>query len=145
MYTSIEHIEELIAQFENTTIPAEAWTHPAHLTVGFWHLLHYSKEESIIRLRSNIITMNKVHGTPNSATRGYHETITLFWIWVLEEYIRRNNCEHTLETYNQFLNSAYQKSDLLFQFYTREHLFSVKARAIWTEPDLKNLDFDAII
>jgi hypothetical protein len=144
MYNRIEDIDDLAGRFESVSITAEEWTHHAHLTVGIWHLLHYSKEESIIRLRSRIISMNNIHGTPNSATRGYHETITLYWVWLLDEYIRRNNCGHELKTYNDFLNSIYQKSDLLFQFYTREKLFSVEARAVWVQPDVKELDFDVI-
>jgi hypothetical protein len=144
MFTTLEEIESLASQFEAASLPEAQWTHEAHLVVGLYLLLHYGREESIIRLRSRIISMNNVHGTPNSATRGYHETITLFWVWVLNEYIRKNQFKHEPAYYQRFLSSPYQRSDLLFRFYSREVLFSVKARAEWVVPDLAALDFDRI-
>ena len=144
MYSTIEDIDSLVQQFEEGTIPQAAWTHQAHLCVGLFHVLHYGREESIIRLRSRIILMNKIHDVPNSATRGYHETITLFWIWVLQEYIQRYDFSHSIEKYHEFLNSKFQRADLLFEFYTRERLFSVEARAVWVDPDLKKLDFNSM-
>ena len=144
MYSSAAKIHLLVQKFEQAILPAEEWTHHAHLTVGLWHLQHYDEFESIIRLRSRIISLNNVHGTPNTAMRGYHETITLFWVWILKEYICRNNFRDIPECYNEFLSSKYQKAGLLFQFYTREFLFTVKARAVWVGPDIKELDFDAI-
>jgi hypothetical protein len=144
MFTTLEEIESLVSQFETASLPEAQWTHEAHLVVGLYQLIRFGREESIIRLRSRIISMNNVHGTPNSATRGYHETITLFWVWVLQSYITKNNFEHNIQQYHRFLESPYRSPGLLFRFYSREVLFSVKARAEWVEPDLAVLDFERI-
>lgn len=135
MKYSLQAIEDLNRQFDASALPAAEWTHEAHLLVGLYHLLHYGRDESIIRLRSRIITMNHIQGTPNSATRGYHETITLFWVWVLETYIQQAGATHHADVYQKFLDTPLSRADLLFRFYSRERLFSVQARANWVEPD----------
>jgi hypothetical protein len=38
-------------------------------------------------IRRGIIAYNAAVGTPNSDTRGYHETITAFYVWAI-----RNTC-----------------------------------------------------
>ena len=51
------------------------------------------------RMRAGIIHLNSFHGTPNTDTRGYHETITRFWMdRVHELYETRGNRETLVET-----------------------------------------------
>lgn len=144
MSCTIPEIESLNRLFDAAAVPQDAWTHEAHLLVGFYHVLHYGRAESTIRLRSRIITMNYIHGVPNTASRGYHETITLFWIWVIETYIGKFGGAHEESCYRQFLESPYSRADTLFRFYTKERVFSVEARAHWTTPDLLPVEPEAL-
>ncbi|MEZ5039958.1 MAG: hypothetical protein R2828_08700 [Saprospiraceae bacterium] len=140
---TLSHIETLVHSFIAQTLPKEAWTHEAHLTVALWHLHVYSKDEAICFLRSRIITYNQVVGTENSPTSGYHETMTLFWIWIMDEFLKHNAGElETLMT--RFLHSKYADRQLPLKFYSRAHLFSTKGRAIWIAPDLQALHFASI-
>ncbi|NET35170.1 MAG: hypothetical protein F6K19_24605 [Cyanothece sp. SIO1E1] len=140
---SLTDIDQLAQRFVGQTLSKEAWTHEAHLLVALWHLHHYSLDEATCLLRSRIISYNVAVGTENSSTSGYHETMTLFWIWVVEQFLKSHQGKlHDLAT--TYLESRYADRKLPLLFYQRSTLFSVKARARWVEPDLQALDFSII-
>ena len=142
LYTK-EKITTLVQDFIDKTLPVADWTHEAHLLVALWHLKQYSKAEATCYLRSRIISYNEVVGTKNSPRSGYHETMTLFWIWVVDEFLKRNEGE-LAELANRFLSSKYAERRLPFQFYTKAKIVSIEARARWTAPDLQSLNFEKI-
>jgi len=135
----VEKIETLVQQFQNRTLPKKAWTHEAHLAVAIWHLNRYAKAEATCLLRAGIINYNIAAGTENTATGGYHETITLFWIWIIYSFLIENKGLKINELISLFLASEYARKEILFKYYTKELLFSVEARANWVMPDLKVL------
>ncbi|TAH22150.1 MAG: hypothetical protein EAZ08_01440 [Cytophagales bacterium] len=134
-YHSEEEITALIAAFRNKTLPPNEWTHHAHLTVGLWFSKHFSAFEALCYLRSGIITYNQSVGTENSPQKGYHETLTVFWHKVIDKFVAENTDLTLLELCNTFLNRDLVAKDWVFQFYSREVLFSIEARATWVQPD----------
>ena len=134
-------IESLVAQFHNRTLPKEAWTHEAHLVTAIWFHVHHSPDEAIAYLRSGIITYNDSLGGKNSPTDGYHETMTLFWCRVIAAFVAANRQRSPVEMCSIFLNSIQANKEYPLTFYSRETLFSVKARATWVDPDRTPLDF----
>ena len=84
--TEIE-LQDLAARFESATIPKAEWTHAAHLSVGLWHVDRYGPEEALARLRAGIRRLNDAHGTVNSTTGGYHETITRAYVVLFAELL----------------------------------------------------------
>lgn len=136
-------IELLVQAFIAKELPSSSWTHQAHLVAGLWHQFHHTHEESVCLMRSRIITYNEATGGENTPSRGYHETITLFWLWVIRCYLDHH--KGTLaELAGHFLYSKYADSQLPFKFYSREHLLSTRGRALWVEPDIQALDFNII-
>ena len=131
-----ETIDALVKKFYTHTLPKAEWTHEAHLTVAYWYLRRYSVEEATCYLRSGIITYNVSIGIENSAFRGYHETLTLFWIHIIHKHIQLNGSENGSEGLLNFLNSVQASKKYPLTFYSREVLFSLPARAFWTEPNL---------
>ena len=79
MDSSARSLEDLVSAFRAGTLPKADWTHAAHLRVGVWHVLTYG-DAALDQLREAIRRLNEAHGTPNSDTSGYHETIT--WTFV---------------------------------------------------------------
>ena len=138
----MEEIESTLQQFRDRTLPKEAWTHQAHLVVALWHIRHYSKAEATCLLRAGIINYNVAIGTKNTASSGYHETITLFWIWLISAYVDKYKYLKINELVSKFLASTYAERDVFFKFYSKKVLFSVDARANWVEPDLQPLKVD---
>jgi hypothetical protein len=140
-YDSEAEIMEIVEGFRSRTLPAPRWTHQAHLTVGLWHVLSRPSGMVLDEIRRGIIAYNTAVGTPNSDTRGYHETITAFYVWAIRKYLRDANADLTLVALmNGLLASRYATKSYPFEFYSRERLLSVDARRACLEPDLKSLD-----
>ncbi|MDJ0746546.1 MAG: hypothetical protein QNJ32_24730 [Xenococcaceae cyanobacterium MO_167.B27] len=136
MYSSTK---QLVEAFVSCTLPKEEWTHDAHLRVGLWHLLHYSPSESMQRLRQNIKKYNVACGIENTETQGYHETITRFYVWLINRFIQQTDCSEPIDLLADELINRYGDKSLPFSYYSRDRLISKTARLQWVEPDLKPL------
>lgn len=136
---TIAKIDYLLEQFQNRTLPIAEWTHEVHLIVALWFVKKHTVSEATCLIRAGIISYNVTVGTLNSPTRGYHETITLFWIQLIDEFVQQNNALETEALAEYFLASKYAQQAILFEYYTKELLFSTAARANWVAPNLKGL------
>lgn len=136
-------IKDIVEGFCAKTLPKEAWTHEAHLLTGLWHTLTYGKEEALERMRVGIKTYNESVGGINSETSGYHETITVFWMWLLDEFQKDYKTSHQDITniYEDYITSRYASREMPFLFYSKERLMSVAGRLGYVAPDLAVLDF----
>jgi hypothetical protein len=135
-----DELERLVACFRERTLPAAEWTHHTHLAVGAWHVRRYGAGGALERLRVGIRALNDAHGTPNSDSRGYHETITLAYTRLIEALLAGcgpDATEH--ECARAVLASPLAARNALLAFYSTERLFSVAARREWLEPDLRPL------
>ena len=133
------------ARFEACAIPAKAWTHAAHMTVGLWHVERYGPEDALARLRRGIRRLNESHGGVNSETRGYHETITAAYVTLLAQFLDgRENGESLGDAVTRLLDGPLAARDMLLRFYSRDRLMSTSARAAWLEPDLAPLDVSLV-
>jgi hypothetical protein len=129
-------LESLVYQFENCTLPREAWTHRAHLSVALWYLFHFPRNEATARIRGGIQRYNHSLGI----TAGYHETVTLFWIDVLCSLLQKSPAKSNLEDLVEESIIKFGVSDYLLRHFSRERLFSDQARKEWVEPDLIPLE-----
>lgn len=133
-------LKTLMMQFEQRCLPAKYWTHEAHLSVAIWYLSYFNKIEATCWLRSGIIAYNVASGRENTPSSGYHETITLFWIDIIHEFLKTLNPNLSVEEkIAQFLASPQSHKALPFRYYTKKRLLSTEARAVWLAPDLKSL------
>ena len=130
-------IDDLGVRFEACAIPAKEWTHAAHLTVGLWHVHRYGAADALVRLRNGIRRLNESHGGVNSATGGYHETITAVYVQLLAQYLESIYTDMPLSMRAlHLLASPLAAKDALLAFYSRDRLMSSIARAGWIDPDL---------
>jgi hypothetical protein len=133
-----EKIEHLVARFRDHSLPPAEWTHEAHLVLGLYHVYHYPLEKAIYDLRAGIITYNLASGGQNTIERGYHETITQFWARLMVQFIEKQGRNRALSDLSTiFLNSPLADQQIMFEYYSKELLFSANARALYVEPDLK--------
>ncbi|HEX6227149.1 MAG TPA: hypothetical protein VFZ52_22170 [Chryseolinea sp.] len=132
-------ILNLVEAFRTRALPASEWTHEAHLVTGLWFNYTYSELEAVCFLRSGIISYNISVGGENTPEKGYHETLTLFWCKVLHAFVKNNREMPVTELCKKFLQSQWSSKEVPLQYYSRERLFSLRARATWVAPDLKAL------
>lgn len=136
---SQREIESLIERFEAEKLPKAEWTHEAHLVVAIWYCSKFDFNEALPLVRENITKHNTSLGTPNTDYEGYHETITKFWLLIVNDFIRLQKSGTVSRLCNDFIQSPYGKSSYPLEFYSTERLFSVEARQHWLEPDLKEI------
>ena len=121
--------------FEECTLPFEKWHHRAHLKVAYLYLRMFRFDQALVRARENIRRYNAATNTPETLERGYHETITVAWMrlveFTLQEYGPAPSADEFLEAQEHLLN----RKALRF-FYSRERIVSWKAKAEFVEPDL---------
>lgn len=127
--------ERLARAMIDHTLPKAEWTHEAHLRVGLWHVLEHGEAEALDLLRERIRSYNEATGGTNTATAGYHETITRFYVRVIARFVATAEREVALDTLADQLIARHGRADLPLVHYSAERLFGTEARARWVEPD----------
>jgi len=134
-----EEVKRLVSAFETCTLPREEWNHRAHLTVGLWYLSKHEKAQATNLIRESIQKYNHACGIIQTNDSGYHETITLFYVWLVSKYLGSVSKSSIVEIMNGLLNT-YGDKRFPLEYYSKERLMSWEARTSWVEPDLKPLD-----
>ena len=138
-------LDELVRRFEACNVPRSEWTHAAHLAVGLWHVCRYGPEAALAELRRAIRRLNESNGVVNSATSGYHETITSAYVQLLTAFADRHADASIADRVARLLSGGLAERSALLAFYSRGRLESTEARLAWVEPDLAPLALDAVL
>jgi hypothetical protein len=76
-------------------------------------------------------------GIEQTLSSGYHETLTRFFITVVESFIATCDPSRPLHALAEELWDRFGDRDLPYAYYSRELLSSWEARTSWIAPDLK--------
>ncbi len=139
VFSTFDEIESLVRAFESGTLPRSQWDHRAHLTVACWYLVCYPEPEAARRIRDGIKRYNQVVGIVTTRERGYHETLTVFWMRIVKDFLRTATLECSLVGLINVLIDSCGSKHLPFEYYSRDRLMSPEARLGWIEPDLQPL------
>jgi hypothetical protein len=142
-----EEAEKLVERWENGQLEKEEWTHEMHLLVGCAMVIRY-KKNALAEMRQRIIRHNEAIGTLNSDNSGYHETLTVYWLWVIRTFLKEKNLtafdEITLD--ELLLEENMVKRNEWDHFYKLETIKSVAARRHFVQPDFgKMLEIEYFI
>lgn len=138
-------LNDLVTGFANRTLREEEWTHEAHLRVGLWHVATLGAERALPALRQQIAALNESFGHQNTATSGYHETITAAYVlltarWYADWMQREENGAASMaQAADAIVHSPLAKRDVLLRYWSKDCLMSETARARWVEPDIAPL------
>src|SRR5690349_4675427 len=88
-------------------------------------------------LRDRISSYNESVGTANTDSSGYHETITRFYVIVIDRFLSTADRSLDPDALAQQLIGAYGDRRLPLHHYSESRLFSPVARRSWVEPDLR--------
>ena len=134
-YKNEGEISELLRLFETGTIARDDWKHAEHLVVALCYLRVDSLEAATAKMRAGIFNLLAAFGVDLEKEMPYHETITVFWMRTAYAYMLMNEDRSFVEKANG-LCELYDKDHPL-KFYSRELLFSDRARAEYVEPDIR--------
>ena len=136
IYQTDEDVLRLVRAFEERTLAKAEWTHAAHLTVGLYYRLHASFGMAKNLMRDGIYWLNDAHGTPNTESSGYHETLTVFWMKTIDDFLAGRDRDAGPAALANALVASFDDARLPLRYYSRERLFSPAARAAYIAPDL---------
>jgi Ser/Thr protein kinase RdoA (MazF antagonist) len=123
-----------MARFEAGAVTRAEWTHEAHLVVGFWLVSRLGPKKALERLRPLLRRHNESIGIANTATSGYHETITRLYLQAIGDHITAYPHHSSESCLALLLRSPLAERDWPLQLYPRQRLFSPEARRSWVEP-----------
>jgi hypothetical protein len=133
-------IDAFIAAFEAGTLPPGRFTHAAHVLTGACYVYAFGRQAATDRMRQRVRAFNLAAGGQNTATSGYHETITVFWIALIAK-LRK---ESATASRSQFAHAAVQHfadhKQIVREYYSFDLLASEEARREWIAPDLQELN-----
>ncbi|MDQ3714216.1 MAG: hypothetical protein M3388_18645 [Acidobacteriota bacterium] len=135
-YKSEDEILNIIRVFENGTIWREDWRHNEHLTVAFYYAFHHDYETALDKMRIGIFNLLNAFDVDLSKEMPYHETLTVFWMRTVFDFLESQKEKSFIETANKVLEACGDK-DLPLKYYSRDFLFSDEARKDFVGGDLR--------
>ena len=135
-------IERIGTGLIDRSLPKRDWTHAGHFAAALWLLRHRGDVFVASELPALIRAYNEATGVANTDAGGYHETITRASIRAARSVLdghAENTPLHVVA--NGLLASELGRSDWLLHYWSRARLFSIEARRLWVEPDLRSLPF----
>ena len=135
---SERELTEFITAFERCALPKSSFTHAAHVTVASVYLQE-DWTTALPRMRANIRRFNESVGGTNSDTSGYHETLTVFWLEVLADFLHETPAANRLDEVRRAVTEFGSESKLHTRFYSFDVVNCVAARRGWVPPDLAKI------
>ncbi len=129
--------DALWAAFAAAALTPAEWTHEAHVRTAFLFASRYPLDEAHLRMRAGIVRMNARHGLVESPARGYFETLTFAWLALVDDARRRSGAATSEDLLARC--PELRERELPLAHYSRERLFTTRARARFVEPDLAPL------
>jgi len=129
-----QEISSLVSLFEACTIHPAEFKHYQHLAVALWYVANFSHDEATGKMRTGIQKLAAAYGKS-----GYHETITLFWLAIVREFLVRASKSKSIAELANNLAAECADKNLIRDYYSADVLTSDEAKAGWVAPDLKPL------
>ena len=131
-YKTEDELRAVVEGFENATIKRGKWGHPEHLIVAFYYAENYDFETALVKMRTGIFNLLKAFEVDLTKEMPYHETLTVFWMRTVFDFAQKNKNGSVIENLSTLIK-LYDK-DYPLKFYSREDLFSERARRQFVDP-----------
>jgi hypothetical protein len=131
-----EAFDSFLRCFEQGSLPKPDWTHGAHVATAANYLFGSNAEVVLPLMRTRIRAYNVAVGGANTATSGYHETLTRFWLLTVAELLRQRQPASRLEAARQAVATFGEARALHTLYYSGDVVKDSAARQIWRSPDI---------
>lgn len=130
---SVDHLRELSDQVAagllDRTLAKVEWTHEAHLLACIAIVRRHGPAAALGVLRSAIPSYNEATGVANTPTSGYHDTITVYFVWAIDRLLAAGSDTASILGHPTVARTA------LSAWWDPATLMSPTARAGWVAPD----------
>jgi hypothetical protein len=134
-----EALESFLRGFEECTLHKSEWTHGAHVAAAGAYLYDspdFNITPVLPLVRDRIRAFNLSVGGANTATSGYHETLTHFWLFIVAKHLRSNLPVSRLDAARKAVAAFGEQRTLHAQYYSGDVVKDTAARQSWRTPDL---------
>lgn len=129
---SVDHLLALADQTAtgllDRTLPKSEWTHEGHILACVSLVRRLGAAEALAVIRAAIPPYNEATGVANTPTGGYHDTITVYYVWAIDLLLSRGS------TVAELLADPLVDRTALLAWWDRDVLMSPGARASWLPP-----------
>lgn len=140
-FTSDADIAALLDGFRGRTLPKEKWTHAAHWAAALG-LIAEDEPAAYRDMPGMIRAYNESVGTRNTDSEGYHETITIASLRAAAHALAAAPDGTPLhDVLTSLVGGPCGKPGWILDYWSKDCVFSVKARREWVEPDIRPLPF----
>lgn len=112
------------------TLPKSRWTHEGHLLACVSLVRRHGAADALAILRAAIPPYNESTGVANTPTSGYHDTITVYYVWAVDRLLTAGISPADI------LHHPLVEREAPLAWWDRETLMSPAARAWFVEPTL---------
>lgn len=141
-FASDQEIDTIGRGLLDCSLPKADWTHAAHLAAAAWLIAVRSDLDPARDMPGIIRRYNLATGVQNTASSGYHDTITQASLLAVRAFLAQQPAGTPLYiACNRLLASPYGDKQWLLRYWSPGLLFSAGARQAWTAPDLQDLPF----
>jgi hypothetical protein len=129
-------LDAFLAGFHDGTFPIREWTHGAHVVMATAVLWVHPVPAALDLVRDAIRAYNEAQGGVNTATSGYHETLTRLWLAAVAAFLASlpRGCSRVEAARLAWREFSTQRT-LFKEWYSYDLVTSVVARAEWQPPD----------
>jgi len=131
-----EALEAFLRGFESGTLAKSEWTHGAHVAAAASYLFNSNFATVLPLMRARISAFNLSVGGANTATSGYHETLTHFWLLIVAESLRQHPPASRLAAARHAVAVFGEARTLHTIYYSGDVVKDTAARQQWRAPDL---------
>ena len=128
-------LDRFVADWQQHRLPKEAWTHGAHVAACAYFAFDHDEAKTLDIMRPGIRSFNESVGGVNSATAGYHETITRLWVMAIARHLRETQPATRFDAAVSATARFESPRELLERHYSWDIVNDQRARAEWVEPD----------
>jgi|ERR1044071_1016374 FPC/CPF motif-containing protein YcgG len=130
-FCSDAEVKILVAAFESGDLPAAEFKHSAHIAVALTYLSESPLPEATEHMRRSLESFIQHHNQT-----GYHETLTVFWMRLLDHLATVRHPEMPLWQRVNAVIASHGTKWPVEAHYSKELVSSPGARHAWVEPDL---------
>lgn len=122
-------------QFETGIIQPADFSHRAHIRLAYIYLCEYDPETTHKKIRTDIQNFLGHHRMNASH---YHETLTRSWILAVSYFMSTSSSTTSAADFITN-NPILLDKEIMLTHYSKEILFSEKARTVFIKPNLKDI------
>jgi hypothetical protein len=129
-------LEAFVADWHAHRLTRQDWTHGAHVGVCAYYAFDHDEPSTLAIMRPGIRSFNESIGGQNTATSGYHESITRLWVMAISAHLRANPAASRWDASRSAVARFEAPGELLTKCYSFDVVNDQRARAEWVPPDL---------